>query len=351
MRAMVVREAGEANALQLEEVPMPPLRDNDVRIRVEACGVCFHDVVTRNGVLRRGIRMPLIPGHEVSGIVESVGPRVRAFKPGDRVCTAQRRHICGFCRFCRSGRETSCDEREFLGDADLNGGYAEYVCVGDDNVALVPWGVELAQAAIVSCAIGTELNAIRDVAQVRPGERVLISGAGGGLGVHGLQIARSVGAQVFAVTTSIDKAERLRQWGAHEVVVCGRGEDFSAQVRELTDGQGVDVVIDNVGSVLFEPTRRSLAMGGRWIFVGQLTGDFVRLNPAQLFLRDITIRSVISTSRNQLQDALRLVEQGLVKPVVTAELPLERAADAHRMLEAGSAFGRMLLRPGLAALS
>ena len=161
MRAMVVRAPGEAEALQLEDVPLPTLRDNDVRIRVEACGVCFHDVVTRNGVLRRGVRMPLIPGHEVSGIVESVGPRVRAFKPGDRVCTTQRRYICGFCRFCRSSRETSCDTREFLGDADLNGGYAEYVSVSDDNVAHVPPGVDLAQAAIVSCAVGTELNAIQ----------------------------------------------------------------------------------------------------------------------------------------------------------------------------------------------
>lgn len=349
MRAMVVRAAGEAEALQLEDVPLPALRDNDVRIRVEACGVCFHDVVTRNGVLRRGIRMPLIPGHEVSGIVESVGPRVRSFKPGDRVCTAQRRYICGFCRYCRSGRETSCDEREFLGDADLNGGYAEYVCVGDDNVVHVPEGVALDEAAIVSCAIGTELNAIRDVAQVRPGDRVLISGAGGGLGVHGLQLARGSGAYVYAVTTSPDKAERLRALGAHEVIICARGEDFSPMIRESTRGEGVDVVIDNVGSVLFEPTRKSLGMGGRWIFVGQLTGDFVRLNPAQLFMRDISIKSVKSTSRNQLQDSLELVKQGLVKPVISNVLPLEHAAIAHAAVESGQSFGRMLLKPGLAA--
>ncbi len=349
MRAMVVRDAGAPDHLKLEDVPMPELRPNDVRIKVEACGVCFHDVVTRNGVMKRGIRMPLIPGHEVSGIVESVGPRVKLFKPGDRVCTAQRRHICGYCRFCRSGRETSCDEREFLGDADLNGGYAEYVCVEDDNVVHVPAGVDLAQASIVSCAIGTELNAIRDVGQVKPGERVLISGAGGGLGVHGLQLARGAGAYVYAVTTSPDKADKLKQWGAHEVIICGRGEDFSPQIKDATQGEGVDVVIDNVGSVLFEPTRRSLGMGGRWIFVGQLTGDFVRLNPAQLFMRDITIRSVKSTSRNQLQDSLQLVKQGLVKPVISVEMPLEHAAIAHEQVETGKAFGRVLLRPGLSA--
>ena len=346
MRAVVVREAGDLDALKLEDVPVPALRPNDVLIRVEACGVCFHDVVTRNGTLKRGVRMPLIPGHEVSGIVEAVGPAARGFRPGDRVATVQRRHICGFCRFCRDGRETSCAEREFLGDMDLNGGYAEFVAVEDDNVAHVPAGVPLDAAAIVACAIGTELNAIRDVAAVQPGDRVLVSGAGGGLGIHGVQIARLCGGHVIAVTTSERKAQIIRDAGAHEVIVVPRGEDFSKQVIAATGGDGVDVVIDNVGSVLFEPTRRSLGMGARWIFIGQLTGDFVRLNPAQLFMKDITIRSAKSTSRRQLQDALGLVAQGQVRPVITDVLPLEEAARAHRLVEAGDSVGRVLLKPG-----
>jgi D-arabinose 1-dehydrogenase-like Zn-dependent alcohol dehydrogenase len=316
-----------------------------VRIKVEACGVCFHDVVTRNGVMKRGVTMPLIPGHEVSGVVESVGPAVRTFKPGERVCTAQRRHICGYCRYCRSGRETSCNEREFLGDAGLNGGYAQYVCVEEDNVAHVPDGLKLDEAAIVACAIGTELNAIRDVAHVEPGDKVLVTGAGGGLGVHGLQVARAAGGYVYALTTSPDKAEKLRAFGAHEVIIGKRGEDFSEQLKQATKGEGVDVAIDNVGSVLFEPTRRSLAMGARWIFVGQLTGDFVKLNPAQLFMRDISIKSAKSTSRKQLQDSLELVRQGLVKPVISMTLPLAEAPRAHELVETGKAFGRVLLKP------
>jgi len=345
MRAMVVRSPGAPESLKLEEVPMPELRPNDVRIEVEACGVCFHDVVTRNGVMKRGVEMPVIPGHEVSGVVESVGPAVKSFKRGDRVCTAQRRHICGYCRYCRSGRETSCAEREFLGDAGLNGGYAQYVCVEEDNVTLVPDGVKLDEAAIVACAIGTELNAIRDVAHVEPGDKVLVTGAGGGLGVHGLQIARAAGGYVYALTTSPEKAEKLRACGAHEVIVSKRGEDFSEQLKKATNGEGVDVAIDNVGSVLFEPTRRSLGMGARWIFVGQLTGDFVKLNPAQLFMRDISIKSAKSTSRKQLQDSLELVRQGQVKPVISMTLPLEEAPRAHELVETGKAFGRVLLKP------
>ncbi|MFZ4760154.1 MAG: alcohol dehydrogenase catalytic domain-containing protein [Burkholderiaceae bacterium] len=345
MRAAVIRAAGDAEVLRIEDVPVPTLRPADVLIRVAACGVCFHDVVTRNGVLRRGISMPLIPGHEVSGIVEAVGPAVRRFAPGDRVATVQRRHICGACRFCRGGRETSCAEREFLGDAGLNGGYAEWVAVEEDNVARVPDGVPLESASIVACAIGTELNAVRDVAAVQPGDRVLVSGAGGGLGIHGVQLARLCGGTVIAVTTSEAKAEIIREAGAHEVIVCGRGEDFSPKVIAATGGDGVDVVIDNVGSVLFEPTRRSLGMGARWVFIGQLTGDFVRLNPAQIFMKDVTIRSAKSTSRRQLEDALGLVARGAVKPVITDVLPLEAAAEAHRIVESGRSVGRVLLRP------
>jgi D-arabinose 1-dehydrogenase-like Zn-dependent alcohol dehydrogenase len=345
MRALVVRHTGGTDALKLEEIPRPALRENDVLIKVEACGVCFHDVVTRNGTMKRGVEVPFIPGHEVSGTVVEVGPRVRDFKPGDQVATAQRRHICGRCGFCRSGQETSCEEREFLGDAGLNGGYAEYVCVEDDNVALVPHGVALDAASVVACAIGTELNAIRDVAQVKVGERVLVSGAGGGLGIHGIQLARLSGAIVYAVTTSEEKAETIRDHGAHHVIVTPRGADFSPELKKLTDGEGVDVVIDNVGSVLFEPTRRSLGMGARWIFVGQLTGEFVKLNPAQLFFRNIQIKSAKSTSREQLRDCLALVAKGLVKPVIQERWPLERGPEAQALVESGRTIGRILLKP------
>jgi acryloyl-coenzyme A reductase len=347
MRAMVVRAPGGPEALVLEHIAPPALRRNDVRIRVEACGVCFHDVVTRNGTLRRGVEMPLIPGHEVSGIVESVGPEVRAFRPGDRVATVQRRHICGHCSFCRNDQETSCPEQEFLGDMGLNGGYAELVCVEEDNVAKVPDGVALDMAAIVACTVGTELNAIRDVAGVKLGDRVLITGAGGGLGVHGVQVAHVAGAEVIAVTGSPHKVKTIKDAGADHVVLFEHGEDFSAKVKAVTEGRGVDVAIDNVGSDTFNATRRSLADRARWIFIGQLSGEFVRLNPAQIFLRGISIRSAQSTNRRQFVDSLDLVRRGLVRPIVSLELPLEHAAEAHRMVERAAPVGRIVLKPGM----
>ena len=231
----------------------------------------------------------------------------------------------------------------------LNGGYAELVCVEQDNVVAVPDGIPLDVASIVACTVGTELNAIRDVACVKAGERVLVNGAGGGLGIHGVQVAHTSGAEVIAVTSSPGKVEMIHEAGADHVVLYERGEDFSAKVRTLTGGEGVDVAVDNVGSATFDAMRRSLGQRGRWIFIGQLSGDFVRLNPAQLFLRGISIHSAQSTNRRQLVDCLELVRRGLVRPVISAELPLERAADAHRLAEKAAPTGRILLKPQLTA--
>jgi D-arabinose 1-dehydrogenase-like Zn-dependent alcohol dehydrogenase len=347
MKAMVVHQPGGVEAMRLEQVPDPIAGPKDVIIRVAACGVCFHDIVTRNGTLKAGVHMPCILGHEIAGTVAEVGRDVRGFKPGDRVATAQRYHICGVCRYCRTGREPLCAERKFLGDYGLFGGYGEYVAVEDDNVALVPDGVALDSASIVACTIGTILNAIREVGHLQAGESALVTGAGGGLGMHAIQLARLFGAHVVAVTTSPEKADQIRALGAHDVIVAERGGDFSAAVKAATGGAGVDVAIDNVGSPVFEPTRRSIAVGGRWLLIGQLTGQFVPFNPAQLFLKNISMLSATSTTRKQLEDCLAMVARGQIKPIVSQTLPLEQAAEAHRLVESGRALGRILLNPAI----
>ena len=345
MKAMVVHQPGGTEVLSFERVPDPTAGQKDVIIKVDACGVCFHDIVTRNGTLKFGVQMPCILGHEISGTVVDVGRDVRAFRKGDRVATVQRFHICGACRYCRTGRETLCPERKFTGDLGMVGGYAEYVAIEDDNVARVPEGVPLQDAAIVACAIGTILNAIREIGKLQPGETALVTGAGGGLGMHAVQLARLAGALVIAQTTSREKADQIRGLGAHTVIVHARGEDFSGAVKKATGGAGVDVAIDNVGSQLFEPIRRSMGIGGRWIMIGQLTGEFVPFNPAQLFLKNVSMLSATSTTRKQLEDCLALVARGVIKPIVSLALPLEQAARAHELVETGKSAGRIVLRP------
>jgi acryloyl-coenzyme A reductase len=345
MRALVVREPGPPSVLRLEDVPCREPGRREVRIAVAACGVCFHDVVTRNGIFRRGVAMPVIPGHEIAGVVEKLGAGVVELSVGDRVATTTHSHVCGRCRFCRSGEETSCDEAVFLGDAGLNGGYAEYVCVDADAAIRLPDGIGFEEAAIAACAIGTELNAIRDVGRVQIGERVLVTGAGGGIGLHGIQIARLAGAFVIGVTTSAAKEAAIRAAGADEVIVVARGEDFSAAARRIAGGRGVDAVIDNVGSAVFPSLRKSLAEGGRIVLVGQVSGDFVQLSLAQLFLRNASLLSAKGVSRSQLLDVLDLVARGKMKPVVSDAFALADGAKAHERVESGRSTGRVILRP------
>lgn len=346
MRAIVVEEPGSPEVLRLTSVPDPVATGRDCLVRVMACGVSSHDVATRNGTLRRGIVMPVICGHEISGEVVAVGPDVTEWRPGDQVVSTQRRRVCGRCKWCRSGRETLCPDHEFLGDVGLNGGYAEMVLIQEDNLVTKPSNLSHADACVVASAIGTELNALCDVARVQAGESVLVTGAGGGLGIHGIQVALACGARTLAVTTSEEKAEVLRQLGA-EVILAERGKDFSPLVLAATGGEGVDVAIDNVGSPVFTEVRRSMARGGRWVLVGQLTGDFIPFNPAQLFLRGIHLMSALSTSRQQLKTSLSLVERGLVKPIISHQLPLERIAEAHELVESGRSFGRIVVLPNM----
>lgn len=345
MKAVVVETPGDIGKLDLREVPDPKPGPKDVLIKVDSCGVCYHDVLVRNGVLKRGVQMPLIPGHEIAGTVIEVGAEVPDVKAGDRVTTTQRYHVCGHCAQCRTNREPQCNEKKFLGDWGMVGGYADMVAVEHDNVALVPDNVPLHKAAVVACTLGSVFNAMRDVGHIEAGETVLVTGSGGGLGMQAVQLARLQGAWVIAQTTSPDKVAQLKELGAHEVVVHARGADFSDEVMAVTGGRGVDVCVDNVGNLMFQPIRRALARNGRWLMIGQLTGDFTPFNPAQIFSKNIAMLSASSTTRLQLQLCLDLVGRGQIEPVVSKRMPLTEARQAHRLIESGSVAGRIVLHP------
>lgn len=343
MKAISIGRYGDPEVLEEREVQDPNPGLGEILLSVSACGVCYHDVLSRRGAMRGGMALPRIPGHEIAGVVAEVGPSVEAFSVGDRVATTQRRYVCGICEFCRSGRETLCPSRQFLGH-ECDGGYAERVVVSAGTCARIPEGVRDAEAAVAACAIGTGLNALRDTGKAQIGETVLVTGAGGGLGVHVVQLASRAGVRVIATSTSPEKADRIKELGADTVVVDPDGE-FAEGVMESTGGRGVDLVVDNVGGKVFHQTRRSLAPGGRWVMVGELSSDVVQFNLAQLFLRGLSLHSAVSTSRAQLVDTLDLIASGKVRPVVT-EAPMSRAAEIHAELEDGAVFGRIALTTG-----
>jgi len=339
MRAAVLRENGGPEVLKVESVPVPVIGSTQVLLKVAAAGVSYHDIVERNGVYKRGVKLPEIPGIEAAGTVVAVGDAIGDdVHIGDRVAMIPW-HGCGFCRLCRSGFETSCRDRK-----GNKGGYAEYMAVYGDSVARIPENVGMEEACMLGAATGVALNAVRDVASVRIGNRVLVTGSSGGIGIPSIQIAKASGAWVLGHTRSNEKAQRLLDLGADDVIVSGAGEDFSEEVRRRTGG-GVEVVIDTVGSSVFTSAFRSLDAHGRYAVVGQLVGEEVSINLARIFFKRITLSGVGSVSREQLRDVVKLVETGQIRPLVAQVFSLDKIAEAHALVESGTAFGRVVVCP------
>ena len=339
MKAIVMREQGPPTVLRAEEVPLPKVQPHEVLLKVGACGVSYHDVVERNGAYQRGVHFPMVLGNEIAGTVEQVGASVGTLEIGDRVC-CKPFYVCGMCRRCRNGMETACTRRR-----GVRGGYAEYVAIAEETLVRIPDEIDFATACMLGASTGVALNAVRDVAKVQVGEAVLVTGASGGLGLPSIEIARAAGAVVIAVTRSAAKGEALSEVGADHVVVAPDGKDFSEEVKALTDGEGVEVVIDNVGSRVFTPAFRSLAVGGRYAFVGQLFREEISINPARIFFKRAHLIGVGSVRRDQLEDAVSLVAAGKVHPRVAKVMPLEAAAEAHALVESGNVIGRVVLQP------
>lgn len=339
MKAAVLHGAGPADAFVLEDVEVPTIGPDDVLVKVEACGVSFRDVVERNGTYRRDVSWPAILGLEISGTVAALGEAVADLAVGDHVCS-KAFVSCGDCRLCRSGRETTCRRRR-----PVKGGYAEYVALPQDAFVKAPASMPFEVSCSLGPGAGVALNALRDTARVQIGETVLVTGATGGVGVPCVQIAKAAGARVIAVTRSSAKRDFLIGVGADEVIVAGEGEDFSQEARQLTRGEGVDIVVDNVGSRVFDACFASLSVHGRYAMVGQLFGENISINPARIFFKRAQILGVGSVSRAQLEDAVALAARCIVTPQVSQVLPLAQVARAHELVERGAVAGRVVLKP------
>src|SRR3954464_12968970 len=244
MQAVTFRAFGGPEVLELAEVDRPEPGADDVLVRVHAAGICYHDVLSRAGRIPGG-RPGGILGHEIAGEIAAVGGHVARERVGERVVIYQRL-FCGVCRYCLSGRQDLCRNSRVLGESG-GGGYAEFTCVPARNAVRIPDGPDTTAAALAVCPVGTSVRAALGVAQVEPGQSVLITGAGGGLGLHQIQVVKSVNAHAIAVTSSEDKADIIKQAGADEVIV-SPDLKFSGEVWRRTGKQGVDVVLENVVS-------------------------------------------------------------------------------------------------------
>ncbi len=341
MRAIIQTEFGGPEVLRPGELPDPKPRQGQVIVRVRACGVCGHDLLERSGVMKHGVGFPMVHGHEIAGEVIEVGDGVQSLRTGDRVASLQR-DPCGHCRYCRRGQESSCLNSVFIGHNGTTGGYGQYVAIGEKALVKLPDEVSYEHASVLACSAGTILHAVREEAKVKPGNTVLVTGAGGGLGMHSVKLARLFGAEVIAITSSEHKIDMLSEAGANHVVL-SRDNDFVDEVRRVTGGYGVDVVLDNVGAPAFRSSLKVMAPYGRFIVIGQVTSDKISFNPALLIFKNISLIGSKSTHWQELQDMIELTRRGQFTPVIAATMPVEEAAAAHVMLEERKAAGRVVL--------
>lgn len=339
MKKLVLENVGADLVFTIRESPIPSISSTDVLVKVGACGFCHHDFSIMEGVIRRGVRLPLTLGHEVAGEVTHVGSAVTDFRPGDPVVCLPR-NPCGLCHMCAKGQQSRCIVGKGLGHG-IDGGMAEYVVVKDGGLVKLTSQIPWHQACLLACPIGVALKAINK-AKIRSEDTVVVTGAGGGLGTHLVQLATHYGGRVIAVTSSDNKVDILRRLGARDVITTS-GLDFSEVVLALTQDIGAEVVLDTVGSPLFQSTLQALAPAGRLVSLGDVGVAKRSFRLTDIIFRDAALIGSIGVSKHDIKQALQLVESGKVKPIVSDVLPWDQARSAYELMKRSHPTGRLVL--------
>jgi D-arabinose 1-dehydrogenase-like Zn-dependent alcohol dehydrogenase len=340
MRAVTFAQFGAPEVLKATEVERPAVGPYDVLVRIHAAGICYHDVLSRAGKIPGGAPGRVL-GHEIAGEIVEAGANVPASRVGERVVIYQRLY-CGQCRFCLAGRQDLCRNSRVLGESG-GGGYAEFTAAPARNAVTMPDSLDMTTAALAVCPVGTSVRAALGVAQIEPGQVVLITGAGGGLGLHQIQVAKSVNAHVVAVTSSDAKADVLRQAGADDIIV-SPDLKFSGEVWRRTGKQGADVILENVVTNTFGESLRSCAQNAVVVVLGNIGAKRVEIDPGLVIMRRIRICGSGNATYKDVRIALHLLANGAVKPFIGAVLPFPRAAEGHAMMEQRAVTGRVVLR-------
>lgn len=341
MKAGLFYEHGGVEMLQYGEVDTPSIRPDEVLVQVKACSLNHLDVWVRKGIPGLKLPMPHIGGSDIVGVVAQVGERAEgAVKVGERV-VVDPGLSCGRCDWCRAGEDSLCDSYGILGEHRW-GGFAEYAAVPARNVLSLPAHMPFEQAAAVPLVFLTAWRMVKR-AQLRPGETVLVVGAGGGVASAAIQIARLAGARVLATAGDQEKLDKAKALGADEVID-HREPDFSKRAWELTRKRGAEVILDPVGgSDTLPKSLKALAKDGRYVTCGATSGPNAQLSVPVLFWKQARLLGSTMGSRKELQEVLQLVWDGRLKAVVDQVLPLGEIRKAHTLLEARRVFGKLVL--------
>ena len=325
MKAVLCKELGPPEKLVLEEVPSPQPGKGQVVIGVKAAGVNFPDTLIIQGKYQFKPEPPFSPGGEVAGVVKALGEGVSGVKLGDRVIASS-----------------------------TYGGFAEEMAIDADRLVAIPEAMDYVPASAFILTYGTSYHALKDRAQLKPGETLLVLGASGGVGLAAVQLGKAMGARVIAAASSDAKLAVCRENGADELINYA-SDDLRARVKAITAGRGVDVVYDPVGGPYSEPALRDMAWNGRFLVVGFAAGDIPKVPLNLPLLKGCAIlgvfwgaftRTEAERNRRNNDELMRLYLAGKVKPHIHATYPLERAAQALNEVLYKRVSGKVVLTVG-----
>jgi NADPH:quinone reductase-like Zn-dependent oxidoreductase len=338
--AVVLRKHGGTEVLERETLDLPEPGPREVRVRVRAVALNHLDIWVRKGLPGLTLEYPHRLGSDIVGEVDALGPGARGTKAGEKV-VVNPGISCGVCERCLAGQDNLCRRYAILGE-HTSGGYSQYVVVPDTNLLSYPGDLPWVQAAAVPLAFLTAWQMVVDKGRVAPGDTVLVQAAGSGVSSAAIQIAKLFGARVIATTGTDAKGERARALGADEVINYAT-QDFVAEVKKLTARRGADLVIEHVGGDVLAKSVIAAAAGGRIVTCGATAGFEPKIDLRHVFFRQIEILGSTMGSKGSLFAILEHVAAGKLKPVVDRVLPLWEAREAHRVLEAREAFGKVVL--------
>ena len=342
MKAVRFHEHGGPEVLRYEDAPDPKIQANEVLVKVKACALNHLDIWLRVGVRRWTLSMPHIVGADMSGEVAEIGSLVTRFKPGERVLLSPG-ISCGQCEACFKGLDSACRSYTLFGVL-VDGGYAEYVKAPEMNVFPIPGDLSFDEAAAVPLVYTTAWHMLFTRAGLKPGEDVLVIGAGSGVGMAAIQICKLVGARVIATVGADWKLEKARALGADEVINHSK-QSIAEEVKRLTDKRGVDIVLEHVGAAVWDACFDSLATYGRLVTCGVTSGAEVKLNLQALYGRQRAIYGSFMGGKGELMEVLKFIAQRKLKAVIDSVFPLKDAAAAQKKMEDRAFFGKILLHP------
>ena len=342
MKAVVFAQHGGPDVLEYKEVPDPKPQRGEVLIEVKATSINHIDIFLRRGMPGMKIPLPKIVGSDAAGIVRELGPDVTGLAPGQRV-TINPGISCGRCEFCVAGFGSQCLSYAMVGE-NRDGAYAGFVAVPAHIVLPIPDSVSFEEAAAAPLVFLTAWSMMVVKGNIRPAEDVLIIGAGAGVGIAAIQIAKMVGCRVFATASTSEKLEKARKLGA-DVLINYTTDEFDKKIRELTDRRGVDVVVDYVGADTWVRSLRSARKGGRVLTCGATTGFAPQTDLRQIFFRQLQVIGSTMGSHREFLEVMKCIFSGKLRPVIDRVLPLSEAAKGHELIERRNVFGKIVLKP------